>query len=150
MLLFAQLLDYGDAEYNAKDAVEGAGVGDGVEVGADEKAWAVSGETGPDASQIARGVDVRRHACGFHPTFQKCVYVVHWRREKETRYLSWGLGATGELAAAGDYAVGSIFICACHHYLFRPSGHSADARFDVAVGLVGGNEDFVWIVLTEA
>ena len=117
-MLAAQLLDYSDAEHNAEDAVEGAGVGDGVEVGADEKAWGVRRETGPDAAQIAHGVDAHRHSCGLHPIFQECVYFVHRWREEEARYFARHIGTRGKLPAAGDDAVGAICICAVHRYLF--------------------------------
>ncbi len=78
-----KLFDEGDAEHDAEDAVEGPGVGDGVEVRADEEARRVWCGAGQEPAHIADSVDVHGHAGGLHPAPQKRMDLVHGRSEEE-------------------------------------------------------------------
>ncbi len=56
-LLRVKLFDEGEAEDDAEDAVEGAGVGDCVEMRGDDEAWGFGCCGGVEAADVADGVD---------------------------------------------------------------------------------------------
>ena len=97
-------------ENDAEHAVEGSGVGDGVDVGAENEALAGYVGRSEEAAQVADGVDGDGHAEGFHAGAQVLVNLANGRGEEAAG------GAAGLFTHGGDgSAFGDDAFCAFGH-----------------------------------
>ncbi len=95
-----ELFDDGEAEHDSQNSVVFAGVGDGVEMGADEEDGGVGRHAGVMADEVADGVDADGHAGGGHPDGELVVDSAHRVAEECSRDGAGGFGEGGEKVAA--------------------------------------------------
>ena len=91
-------LDKLEREYNAEHAIEGSGVRNCVDVGAEDQALAGCAGGIPESAEIADGIDVHGHAEAFHAGTQMLMNLANRRSEKAAG------DAAGLFAHGGDGA----------------------------------------------
>src|SRR5271155_301954 len=139
-----QLFDDGNAEDDSEDTVIGSGVGNGVQVRADDNARCTGSRTLRQSADVAYCIDSDCHFGCFHPLAKQRVDGVHGRRQETACDLAWNFGASGDLTAAGDDPSGAIYVCYCHRCLFANDLRFAtNPSFDISMRFIGRNEDLV-------
>ena len=103
----AEFFKDGEAEEDAEGAVEGAGVGDGVDVGEEEEGGGVVVSGAACGAEVTGVVRAGVEACLADPPLEEGVGVAGGGGEVEAGGFVWDVRDTGELAAAGEDSGGA-------------------------------------------
>ncbi len=120
-----------EGEGYAEDAVEGARVWDGVDVGAEDEAFLACVGGLVEAAEVAGGVRVDGHAEGNHASEEMRVDLVGGWGEEAAGDAAWLLGEGGEVEALGDGSGGAGLYGLVHSGLVRscPWGRGVHVPF---------------------
>ncbi len=102
-----QFFEGGEREDDAERAVEGAGVGDGVDVREEDERGRVRFGSWANGAEVAGVVGAGFESGLAQPPGEQGVGVARGGREEEARGLAGDVGDARELAAAGDDAGGA-------------------------------------------
>jgi len=137
-----------DGDNNSENAVIGSGVGNRVEMRAEQQAGRRGLHSAIEGAQIPSGVDRHFGARGFEPLGDFAVTIVHRPGEESAARAGCVFRERRQFSAASDHFFRAN-CCAsdCGH---ESSTLPAKARFDGAVGLFDRHKNLVGIVLAEA